>query len=664
MKPKREFHPPANRSLRPEKRDSKSGFLEDAAMAVSGGIMRLVRSRLENPARIVEIVESTAAGVEAMSDAQIRAEARRTGLAIRMEGFRDELVGRSFALIREAAQRSIGLRHFNCQLIGGWALIRGMVAEMETGEGKTLTATLAAGTAALAGIPVHVICVNDYLTARDAEGMGPVYRALGLKVGVITHEIPQEKRPAEYDCDIVYCNNKEVTFDYLRDKLSLGEVSDPLRIQAERLHSGDARERKLLLRGLHFAIADEADSLLVDESRTPLIISGRTGDAEEEMFMREAIEVARSLEEGRDYKLDVNISNIELTDAGYSRIMETSESLGPLWKGTIRRNDTVRKALTALLVFRKDIHYLVREGKVQIIDEYTGRLMPDRSWERGIHQLIEIKEGCDPTRQHEPLARMTYQRFFRRYLHLSGMTGTAWEIRNELWKVYGLTVLKVPTNRPLRRIHMADRVFPTLEEKYAAILARVKELHAAGRPVLVGTRSVSVSEELGRRFTDAGLSHKVLNAKNDREEAEIVALAGELGSITVATNMAGRGTDIKLGPGVTGLEGLHVILTERHEAHRIDRQLEGRCGRQGDPGGFECFLSLEDPILEGSRGGVFAWLAKRALRQGSYLWTLAAKTAILRAQKKMEYIHSRMRHDLLKMDEKIGTMLSFSGKQE
>lgn len=599
-----------------------------------------------------------------MSDARIKEEARRLGLEIRMRGLDDELVGRCFAAIREAADRAIGMRHFDCQLIGGWALLQGMIAEMETGEGKTLTATLAAGAAALAGIPVHVICVNDYLTARDAELMGPVYRALGLKVGVITHETPRELRPIEYDCDITYCNNKEITFDYLRDKLALGEISDPLRIQAEYLYSGSARERKLLLRGLHFAIADEADSLLIDESRTPLIISGGSGHAEEENFLREAISIAGSLREGNDYTLDRNLNDINISKSGYEHVLELTSSLGPLWKGTIRRHDTIRKALSALLLFEKDIHYLVRDGKVQIIDEYTGRLMPDRSWERGIHQLIEIKEGCEPTRQHEPLARMTYQRFFRRYLHLSGMTGTAWEVRDELWKVYGLSVLKIPTNRPVRRIHMPDRIFPSVDEKFKAVMDRIEELHAQGRPVLVGTRSVQVSEELGRRCTQTGIVHEVLNAKNDKEEAGIVARAGEYGSTTVATNMAGRGTDIKLGRGVAELQGLHVILTERHEAGRIDRQLEGRCARQGDPGSFECFLSLEDPILEGGRGGMLAWFAKRLLRPGSYLWTLAVKRAILRAQKKMERVHARSRSELLKMDEKMGTMLSFSGKQE
>lgn len=324
----------------------------------------------------------------------------------------------------------------------------------------------------------------------------------------------------------------------------------------------------------------------------------------------------------------------------------------------------VRNALSARHLFHRDIHYLVCEGKVQIVDEYTGRLMPDRSWEKGIHQLIEIKEDCEVTRRKESLARITYQRFFRRYQHLCGMTGTAWEVRGELGKVYGLTVARIPTNRPLIRLRHRDRIMPTLEAKYQAVRERVRELHQSGRPVLVGTRSVSVSEEISRLFDEDGLGHQVLNAKNDRDEAGIIARAGVCKNITIATNMAGRGTDIKLGPDVAERGGLHVILTERHDSGRIDRQLTGRCARQGDPGSHEAFLSLEDPILEGKRGRVMIWIIRKTLSPRSYLWTLAVKTAILLAQKKMEQVHARMRHELLKMDEKIGTTISFSGTQE
>lgn len=664
MKSGQMYHPPATRRDRPEKKERRLHAVENAVLSVTGGLARFARSCMIRPGRIIPLVRACEPAMGTLNDHGLNAKGRQLGLKIRQQGFRDDLVAQSFALIREVAWRTLGLRHFDTQIMGGWVLLQGMIAEMGTGEGKTLMATLAAGTAALAGIPVHVICVNDYLTARDTEWMGPVYRALGLKVGCVTHEVPHESRQAAYQCDVVYCNNKEVAFDYLRDKLVLGELTHPLRLQAEHLYSSRMREHRLLLRGLHFAIADEADSLLIDESRTPLIISGADGGSEEEAFMREAFSVADDLQEGEDYLVNRNERKVDLTDRGVTRLRELTTSRGPLWRGTIRRNDMVRNALSARHLFHRDIHYLVCEGKVQIVDEYTGRLMPDRSWEKGIHQLIEIKEDCEVTRRKESLARITYQRFFRRYQHLCGMTGTAWEVRGELGKVYGLTVARIPTNRPLIRLRHRDRIMPTLEAKYQAVRERVRELHQSGRPVLVGTRSVSVSEEISRLFDEDGLGHQVLNAKNDRDEAGIIARAGVCGNITIATNMAGRGTDIKLGPDVAERGGLHVILTERHDSGRIDRQLTGRCARQGDPGSHEAFLSLEDPILEGKRGRVMIWIIRKTLSPRSYLWTLAVKTAILLAQKKMEQVHARMRHELLKMDEKIGTTISFSGTQE
>jgi preprotein translocase subunit SecA len=664
MKSGQRYHPPATRSDRPEKKERRPNAVENAVLSLTGGLTRYARTRLIRPGRIIPLVRACEPAMGTLNDHGLKDEGRQVGLKIRQQGFSDDLVAQSFALIREVAWRTLGLRHFDTQLMGGWMLLQGMIAEMQTGEGKTLMATLAAGTAALAGIPVHVICVNDYLTARDAEWMGPVYRALGLKVGCVTHEVPHESRQAAYQCDVVYCNNKEITFDYLRDKLVLGELTHPIRLQAEHLYSNMMREHRLLLRGLHFAIADEADSLLIDESRTPLIISGAAGGSEEEAFMREALSVADDLQEGEDYLVNCNENMVDLTDRGVTRIRELTTSRGPLWRGTIRRNDIVRNALSARHLFNRDIHYLVCEGKVQIVDEYTGRLMPDRSWEKGIHQLIEIKEGCEVTRHRESLARITYQRFFRRYRHLCGMTGTAWEVRGELGKVYGLTVARIPTNRPLVRVRHPDRIMPTLEAKYQAVRDRVRELHQSGRPVLVGTRSVSVSEEISRLFDEDGLGHQVLNAKNDQDEAGIVARAGEYGNITIATNMAGRGTDIKLGPDVAERGGLHVILTERHDSGRIDRQLIGRCARQGDPGSHEAVLSLEDPILEGKWGRVTIWIIRKTLFPGSYLWTLAVKTAILLAQKRMEKVHARMRQELLKMDEKVGTTLSFSGTRE
>jgi len=510
-----------------------------------------------------------------------------------------------------------------------------------------------------------VITVNDYLTARDAQWMTPVYQTLGLSVGCLVHELTPRQRRQAYGCDVTYCTNKEIAFDYLRDWLALEGRVNTLRLQAEQLYGEAARIDRLLLRGLHYAIVDEADSVLIDEARTPLIISGASSGGEDEsQFLRQALDLARSLKLDEHYRLDLTRRSVEITEAGCRYLRRWAEQAGPLWTGTVRREETVRLALTAVHLFRRDDTYLVREGKVQIVDEFTGRVMADRSYERGLHQLIEIKEGCEVTRRHETMARISYQRFFKRYLHLAGMTGTAREVRTEMAAVYGLTVVPVPTNRPVARKLLPDRLFVTEDEKWQAITARIEQLHRQGRPVLVGTRSVAASEQASRLLTQKGLDHQVLNAKQDREEADVIARAGQTGCITVATSMAGRGTDIRLGPGVEQSGGLHVILTERHDAGRIDRQLAGRCGRQGDPGSVEAMLSLEDPILNVGRSAWRDGLVRLAARTGPKTWGWLAARAHLRAQKKIERLHYRVRKALQKEDTRRGGMLSFSGRSE
>ena len=657
-------HPPATHSVRPERRDERPGPVEEAFKILTGGVERKIRSGMADLERIVALVDSHSDEMAGKSDVELRNEAQGLGIDLRRHGFSGDLVAGVFALIREASSRVAGKRHFAVQLMGGWALLRGMVAEMETGEGKTLTATLAAGAAALGGVPVHVLTVNDYLTARDAEEMGPIYRALGLTVGCVTHDVPVGMRREQYLRNIVYCTNKEIVFDYLRDKLTLSErAGATLRIQAESLYRQETRSAKLLLRGLCYAITDEADSLLIDESRTPLIIAGSVAGADEIGYFRAVLEFAGSLREGSDFAVDRASRSIRVTREGQRRIDAAALSAESRWSGTIRNNEMVRRALSALHLHHRDREYLVREDKVEIIDIYTGRVMPDRSWEQGLHQLVEIKEGCKVTQQNETLAKISYQKFFRRYLHLAGMTGTAWEVAGELWAIYGLPVVRIRTNRPCRRICRPAAILPTKEEKWQYLLRRVRAIHATGRPLLVGTASVAASEDVSRLFSAAGLSHRVLNAKKDREEAEIVARAGEPGVITIATNMAGRGTDIKLAPGVAELKGLHVIMTERHDAARIDRQLAGRCARQGDPGSFEPILSLEDQILSGGKGGAYGLVARRFLPAGSRLWGFMAERAIGRAQRKMEQLHFRMRQQLYKQDVKSKGRMSFSRRE-
>ena len=657
-------YPPATAFHLPERDDEKSGFLEKMLDATGNGIFRRLRQWSAGGETIVSLCAKVADELARLDDKGLQAAVSGLRDVFNRQGFHVETVGRAFALIREVADRTLGLRHFDVQIKGAWAILNGMIAEMETGEGKTLTATLAAGTAALAGIPVHVISVNDYLTRRDADSMAPVYAALGLRVGcVVQDSTPAEKRNA-YRCDITYATNKIIVFDYLRDRIALRNLAKPLLLHADALCRGQSGTSGLLQRGLFFAIVDEADSVLVDEARTPLIISGASGNAEENLFLQQAVEIADALENGVDYTIDFVKRVIRLSEKGKSTVQRQTGSLGPLWKGTVRREDIVEKALTARFLFIKDEHYIVNAGKVQIVDEFTGRVMPDRSWEHGLHQLIEIREGCEVSGRRETMARISYQNYFRRYFRLGGMTGTAKEIQRELHTTYGLAVRRIPTNRPVIRKWGEDRIFRSVDEKWNAVVSYIQQLHEQGKPVLVGTRSVAASEHLSRLLTlKTDIPHNVLNAWKIAEEAEIVAQAGRPGAVTIATNMAGRGTDIKLGQGVREKGGLHVILTERHEASRIDRQLAGRCGRQGDPGRFEAFLSIEDPIVFHERSLLkgLAFLVARFQLPG---WQSIGKHAIADAQKKIEFRHHRIRKQLFKMDEKTQDMLVFSGRSE
>ncbi|RKZ35688.1 MAG: hypothetical protein DRQ37_05870, partial [Gammaproteobacteria bacterium] len=582
---------------------------------------------------------------------------------LRGQGLKDPLVAKSFAVIREIAGRALGTRHYDTQLLGGWLLLRGMVAEMPTGEGKTLTATLACGTAAMAGLPVHVLSVNDYLTARDAQWMGPIYEGLGLSLGVVLHETANEDRHEAYAMDITYCTSKEIVFDFLRDRIVLGRRRHSLRHQVEPIYGNSGCHRRLLLRGLHFAIVDEADSVLIDEARTPLIISGAGGGKYERHFLEQALEVATRLKDGSDYTTVQAEHRIKLTPDGEERIKELSEYLGPLWSGRIRRAEVVSQALSAQHLFNRDEHYLLRDGKVEIIDPLTGRVAEGRSWERGLHQLIELKEGCEPSQQNSTLARISYQSFFQRYLHLSGMTGTASEVSGELWRVYGLAVATVPPNRPCVRKSLRPQVYTDAEKKWQAISERIRELEAQGRAVLVATASVAASEQAGEVFREAGIDFRVLNAKQDQEEAEIIAMAGQRGQITVATSMAGRGTDIGLEESVRKSGGLHVILSEHFDAARVDRQLAGRCARQGDPGSFETILSLEDKLFTTSGAKLIAKTAAVfGPEQGrGYLLALMA---LRWEQKRRERKSYRDRLATQKYDRQQGDLLSISGTSE
>jgi preprotein translocase subunit SecA len=494
--------------------------------------------------------------------------------------------------------------------------------------------------------------------------MGPLYKFFGLTVGTITEGMAPDARRAAYACDITYCTNKQVVFDYLKDRLMLGRGMQQLQLQMEGLHAEHPRSRRLLLRGLCYVIVDEADSVLVDEARTPLIISNVGDSSYQEQVYGEAIAIARQLESGVDFSIRPRERDVELSAQGRQASAVLSEPYGGVWVGARRREEMIRRALTALYLFQRDKQYLVRGGKVQIVDEYTGRVMADRSWERGLHQMIEAKEACAITGQQETLARISYQRFFRRYLRVAGMTGTGREVARELWAVYRLPVVTIPTNRPPQRRHLPDKVYVTANEKWTAVVDALGGLQNEGRPVLVGTRSVAASEHLSALLTAAGVMHQVLNARQDQEEAQVVAKAGERANITVATNMAGRGTDIRLAPGIAEKGGLHVLATERHDARRIDRQLFGRGGRQGDPGSYQAIVSLEDELVHDIYGKHAVRLCGRFWGNGAPLpvWLGAALVGL--AQRIAERHHARVRSELLKTDDQLSDMLAFTGGSE
>ena len=649
----------------PERKVPRLSKTDQFTAAAGGLFAQWLRPRTNRFKWIIDAVNSQADEIGHLREDQIPDVVRDLRQRLKSEGYRQDLVARSFALVREIAWRTVEMRPLDVQLMGGLVILSGMVAEMETGEGKTLTATLPACALAFSGIPVHIITVNDYLAQRDAEWMEPIYRALGLTVGTIRHGIDPGSRRAAYRCDITYCTNKEVAFDYLRDRIVLWDRPSPIRLRLEKLYGDNSRINQLVMRGLHYAIVDEADSVLVDESRTPLIISAETEGVYAPDIYQHALGIAKELRRQRDFTTLVSDRAVELTGSGKARLADVDWPQTRASINSRQQEELVRQALVALYLFDRDKHYLVQDEKIQIIDEYTGRLMADRSWERGLHQLIEVKEGCEVSQRKETRARISYQRFFRRYLALAGMTGTAREVAGELWSIYRLRVVNVPTNRPVRRNLLPDQVLTTADQKWQAVVKSVENMSRQGRPVLVGTRSVEASEHLSHLMDQADLPHGVLNARQDDEEAEIIAQAGEKERITVATNMAGRGTDIRLAPGVAELGGLHVIATERHDARRIDRQLFGRCGRQGDPGSCEAIVCLEDELIIVYTNRMLQWLmVAMANILGGSLTRPAGKFIFRRAQHAAQRQHAKIRRNLLKFDEQISDSLAFTGRME
>ena len=649
----------------PERRPAQLGTHDRVAGLLARWLLHplwhLVRPPVRQLAGILPAVAAHAAAMQVLDDAGLRDAARHMRKRLRRDGFGLALVGECFALISEAAYRAIGHRHYPSQFQAGWALLQGRLVEMQTGEGKTFAATLPACVVALAGHPVHVITVNDYLSHRDAAEMGVLYGFLGLSVGVVAQGMENAERAAAYQNAIVYCTNKEVAFDYLRDKIAHAEQENRVRLAVNRLDQAGASRAPNVLRGLCFAIVDEADSVFIDEARTPLVLSASRSTQNEQPVYARALEIARALTVGSHYSFDARYGTVGLTEAGRAEIASQCAGAEGVWLSVRGREELIAKALRALLLFVRDRHYIVADDAVQIIDESTGRSMPDRSWEHGLHQLIETKEGCTLTDRRETLARITYQRLFRRYLRLSGMTGTAREVAGEIRAVFDLDVVAIPLHRPARRRHMPLRCCLDKATKYQTVADVVARMAAdGGRPVLIGTRSVAASEEISAVLRARAIDHALLNARQDSAEADIIAQAGLPGRVTVATNMAGRGTDIRLSPEVAAAGGLHVVLTEFHESRRIDRQLFGRCARQGDAGSYQEIISLDDDIFAYVPLAT-AWV-RRLAADGRVLPNMVVRGLVRLAQGAAERRATAQRMRNFHDDERMATVLAFTGQ--
>uniref|UniRef100_UPI003FF05ED7 preprotein translocase subunit SecA n=1 Tax=Dialister sp. TaxID=1955814 RepID=UPI003FF05ED7 len=543
----------------------------------------------------------------------------------------DDILPEAFAVIREASRRVLGMRHFDTQLIGGIILHRGNIAEMCTGEGKTLVATAPVYLNALEGKGVHVITVNDYLAKRDSEWMGQVYKFLGLSVGLIIHDLDFNQRKIAYNSDITYGTNNEFGFDYLRDNM---------------VTSLD----QMVQRPLHYCLIDEVDSILIDEARTPLIISGPGQKSTDDYYT--VAKLVPQLKKEEDYTIDEKQKTVAPTEAGVAK-MEKLLHVENLYDAeNLELNHLFVQALRAQTMMTRDKDYVVKDGEVVIVDEFTGRLMYGRRYSDGLHQAIEAKEGLEVQRESQTLATITFQNYFRMYDKLAGMTGTAKTEEQEFIKIYGLPVLQVPTNKPIQRKDLPDVIFKNKRGKYKAVVREVERRHATGQPMLIGTTSIEQSEELSHMLDQANIPHSVLNAKYHEREAAIVALAGQKGAVTIATNMAGRGTDISLGEGVAELGGLAIIGTERHESRRIDNQLRGRAGRQGDPGSSQFFLSLEDDLLRIFGGdNIKSFMEKMGLEEDEPINSRMVSNAIQKAQKRVEARNFDIRKYVLEYDD-------------
>jgi preprotein translocase subunit SecA len=643
----------------PERTIDEPPFVARLLSAATRRLRTPCRASRRRIAAVVREIDSAALGLADLSDTRFDEAVLDVRGQLLRRGLDEAILPLGFALVREASRRVLGMSHYDEQIFGGWVMAHRGAAELETGEGKTLTATLPAALAAMAGIPVHVITANDYLVERDAHSMSPLYQKLGVTVGVVVEaEGERSSRREAYRADVVYVTNKQVAFDYLRDQIAGAGDSRLSRLLDLEPSAQTEGAESPVMRGLCFAIIDEADSVLIDDARTPLILSGEGAPADEET-VQQALAMARRLERDVDYHVDERRNTIDLNADGRHRLEELGQlAMGPL-VGERRREEWVHRALCALHLYQRDRHYIVRDDSIDIIDLPTGRRAPDRSFEGGIQSLIEAHEELPLSPQRETIARISYQQFFRRYLHLASMTGTAREVASELHDIYGLSTVIVPPRRPSRRLDLGTQITLRVQDKWSYVVERIAALHATGRPILVGTSTVETSEHLSALLAEKGLVHEVLSARQDKTEANVIARAGDAGRITVATRMAGRGTDILLKQEIVKMGGLAVLSTELGEAGRIDRQLFGRCGRQGADGSHEQVLSLEDRLIAAH---LPAWMRTRA--GNSWPACIVVRKLPGIAQRAEERRGRLARRRMLESERALGDLLVFSGRRD
>jgi len=636
--------------------ERRSSGVDGGQSHLSGEPAFLRKFAINRLKRAVKQAMQQGQALSSLSDAEVKQHALKLRAQMSRDGLADHLVAEALGLVSCTSRRTLGIEPFETQLLAARIMLDNRLAEMATGEGKTLAAGLCAAAAALAGVPVHVITSNDYLVVRDAEWLRPLYNALDLKVDFITQPMTAGQRRLAYRADITYCTAKELVFDYLRDIMARRGARSDLHIRIDRMASPGGSRRELVMQGLCMAIVDEADSILIDEARVPLILSVKPGSAGLYQHHVRALQVAERLDVATDFRLDTGRMTATLSESGRSRLEALANELGDIGRNRLHREDLVCQALAALHLYQRDKHYLVDQGAITIIDETTGRMSPGRVWSRGLHQLVECKENCQATVEQVTSAQITYQRFFQKYLRLGGMSGTLREAGSELSAVYGLDVVKVPNRRPNVRRLLPTVIYPDHATQYRAVVSEVNQRLKTGQPVLIGTDSVIESERISNCLKESGIAHTVLNARQDKDEAEIVARAGMVGQVTVATNMAGRGTDIPLGPGAADRGGLHVISCQHNSSRRIDRQLIGRCARQGDPGSAQTILSLEQPLLDAAIPRVLRSLLTREEGAARPVWLIRLISRI--PQILEENRQREQRREMLKQDRELDHKLS------